>query len=114
MLPDREIQTEGERRRRNWKLYITASGFGLGIILIAVFGGWSIIHGQQINQQLCTFADQNRQAIVDILENVEQRELERATSPVQIGLIEMRFNELYALVPPIRCTVGGRPVELQP
>lgn len=83
-------------------------------MLIAVFGAWSIIHGQQVNQQLCEFADQNRQAIVDILSNVEQAELEEATSAVQIQFIEMRFNELYALVPPIRCTVGGRPVELQP
>jgi type VI protein secretion system component VasK len=91
-----------------------ASGFGLGIVLIALFGGWSIIHGQQVNKQLCQFADQNRNAIVNILLNVEQNALENAKTPREIDEIASRTNELLALVPPIRCTVGGRPVELQP
>lgn len=114
MPQDSEHTNEVRRRRKNWRLYFTASGFGLGIILIAIFGGWSIVHGQQVNEQLCKFADQNRDAIVNILLNVEQNALENAKTPAQIDEIETRTNELLALVPPIRCTVGGRPVELQP
>lgn len=92
---------------------MAATAFVLGMILIAGFGTYTVIRGQQINRTLCRFSDQNREAIVNILLAAEQNSLERARTPEQIERITENTDELLALVPPIRCRIGGEPVELE-
>lgn len=94
-------------------LYIGAVLASLGMLTFAGAAIFSVIRGQQVNQQICRSTDENRRAIISILELAEERELENARSVRQAEAIAESYDEYYALVPPIRCRLGGGPAELE-
>ena len=112
-MPQDSSYSERNGKHRNWKLYLAAAAFIVGVLAITLFGSYTIYRGQQINKTLCQYSDHNREAIVNILLAVEQNALERASTAADVERITESTDELLALVPPIRCRIGGDPVELE-
>lgn len=98
---------------RHW-IIVTILAWGISFIIIASFGIYVIIKGQQINTELCRVSDSNRTLLVNILSVSRDQELSNANSRFERNLIRQRFNTLRALIPPLKCSVQGGPVELEP
>lgn len=81
---------------------------------MAIFGTYVIIRGQQVNSSLCRVSDDNRTILVNMLDVSKRQSLEGVTGAFERELIRQRYNELRALIPPLKCTVQGGPQELEP
>ena len=115
MAPDSATNSYGTNRGNTIRwLYAAIIAFTLGFILMAGGGIYAIIQGQNVNKSLCKVSDENRTTLVKILEAVRDQNLLRTSSVFERNLIRQSFGELIALVPPLKCTVGEGPKELEP
>ena len=108
MAPDSLTHTYGNGRKAvaRW-LYVAIILYAVSFIIVAVFGVYVVIKGQQVNQQLCEVTNNNRNTLVDILRAVRRQALERATSVEERNIIRERYNELFAVIPPLACNAKG-------
>lgn len=104
MAPDSLSHTYGNGRKgvARW-LYAAIILYAVSFIIIAIFGTYVIIKGQQVNQQLCEVANNNRNTLVNILKAVRRQALERSTSVEERNIVRERYNELFAVIPPLAC-----------
>lgn len=112
VAPDR---TSAQNRQTTRRLFYTAIiVWAASFLVMAAFGTYVVIRGQQVNTQLCRVSDDNRTTLKTVLEKVKQQSLERSDDVFERNLIRQSFNELIALVPPLKCTTQGGPQELEP
>ena len=108
MAPDSLSHTYGNGRKgvARW-LYAAIVLYAVSFIIISVFGTYVIIKGQQVNAQLCHVANDNRNTLVNILKAVRRQALERSTSVEERNIVRERYNELFAVIPPLACNTKG-------
>lgn len=102
------------RKSRNRWLYISIISWAVALCVIAIFGVYVVIRGQQVNTQLCKVANDNRTILVNMLTVAKKQALESAFTLDEENQIRQRYNELRALIPPLECTSQGGPQELEP
>lgn len=112
MAPDKST-SNGRKNTRRW-LYAAIIGWGISFIIVAAFGTYVVIRGQQINSSLCRVTDDNRDLLKKLLDTSEQQALSRTTDFFERNIIRQNINQLRALIPPLQCTTAGGPQELEP
>lgn len=110
MAPD---SANGWNSVRRW-VYASILLFTVSFLMIAIFGAYAVIRGQQVNQELCHVANDNRTLLVNMLKVARKQALEDATDLIDRSVIRERYDELRALIPPLKCTTQGGPIELEP
>ena len=95
-------------------LYTAVLIWGVACILLGAGGSYVIYQSQQVTKQLCQVTDDNRNILQQILNVAEGQSLTRADDITERNLIRQSYNELRALIPPLKCTSQGGPQELEP
>jgi hypothetical protein len=87
--------------------------WGFSYIILAGFGMYVVIRGQQIQNSLCEVSDDNRSILSSMLDVSERQALDSLDRPSDRNLVRQNFNELRALIPALKCSVGNPPTELE-
>lgn len=95
-------------------LYLGILAWAVSFIIMAVFATYVIIRAQQINTELCQITDENRDLQQKLINVQQAQAISRADSIFERNLIRQEFNELRALIPPLKCSIAGGPRELEP